>query len=283
MIKLGLIGYPLSHSLSAVIHNAALKSCNMEGSYEILETDPELLIDKVKYLKSRNYTGFNVTIPLKVPITLFLDQVDNVTNLAGCANTVKILDDKSMHGYNTDVYGFIQAIPKDIQENLRSRQTAIFGNGGAARAAAVGLARLKVSKIDFYVRNIINASTMINIVRENFPDVEINSYQIQNVSDLSKYSLIVNSTPIGMRGKAMGLSPIDENTIKTIDKSAIVYDIVYNPLKTELINLAQAQNIQTINGLDMLIFQAAKAFEIWTGKYPDTTAMKIAALESLVS
>lgn len=283
MIKLGLIGYPLSHSMSAVIHNAAFKSCGIEGEYEILETDPELLIDRIKFLKSRGFTGFNVTIPLKVPITLFLDQVDNLTNQVGCANTVKIMPDKSLYGYNTDVYGFIKAIPTDVQTKLNGAKVAILGNGGAARAAAVALCQLKVSQIDFYVRNIINASNMINIVRENFPNVKINSFQIQHVDDLSSYSMLVNTTPVGMRGKAMGLSPVNESAIKTMSKDAVVYDIVYNPIKTTLIELAQANNIQTINGLDMLVYQAAKAFEIWTGKKPDASLMKIAALECLAN
>lgn len=281
MIKLALIGYPLSHSMSAVIHNTALKSCGIEGEYEILETEPESLIDRIKFLKSRGFEGFNVTIPLKVPITLFLDQVDNITNFAGCANTVKIMPDKSLQGYNTDVYGFIQAIPGDIQSNLEGSKVAILGNGGAARAAAVALGQLKVSQIDFYVRNIINASNMVSIVRENFPNIKINSYQIQHIENLSDYKMLVNTTPVGMRGKAMGLSPINESSIKTMTNDSVIYDIVYNPIKTTLLELAQANNIQTINGLDMLIFQAAKAFEIWTGKKPDTNLMKIAALESL--
>ncbi len=283
MIKLGLIGYPLSHSMSAVIQKAAFESTGIEGTYEILETEPESLIDRMKFLKSRGYEGFNVTIPLKVPITLFLDQVDNIANLAGCANTVKILPDKSLHGFNTDVYGFSQAIPKDIQSQLFGSKVAILGNGGAARAAAVSLAQLKVSQIDFYVRNIINASTMISIVRENFPNIKVNSYQIQHLEDLSTYKMLVNTTPIGMRGKAMGLSPVPEAAIKTMNKDSVVYDIVYNPIKTALIDIAQANNLYSINGLDMLIYQAAKAFEIWTGQSPDTKLMKIAALESLTT
>lgn len=281
MTKLGLIGYPLSHSMSAVIQEAALKSVGLEGSYEILETEPEDLVDRVKFLKSRGYEGFNVTIPLKVPITLFLDQVDNISNMAGCANTVKIMPNKSLFGYNTDVFGFSEAIPVEFKQKLKNSKVAILGNGGAARAAAVALAQLGVQQIDFYVRNIINASNMVNIVRENFPEVIINSKQIQHITDLSQYKMLVNTTPIGMRGKAMGLSPIEETTIKTMQKDSIVYDIVYNPIKTALLEMAQNNNLETINGLDMLIFQAAKAFEIWTGKKPDTCKMKIAALESL--
>ncbi len=281
MYKFGLIGYPLSHSMSKVIQEAAFKSAGLEGSYEILETEQEDLVTRLKFLRSNGFQGFNVTIPLKVPITLFLSGVDNAANIAGSANTIKIQPDSSMYGYNTDVYGFVEAIPEDFREELRNAQAAILGNGGAARAVGVGLSILKVSKIDFYARNIINASEMVNVLRTNFPDIKMNCFQIESLKDISKYKMLVNTTPIGMRSKAMGISPIDEEVVKTMDKNSVIYDIVYNPLKTELIKSAKKHGIKTIQGLDMLIYQGAKAFEIWTGKKPDPLKMKIAALEEM--
>lgn len=281
MYKFGLIGYPLSHSMSKIIQEAAFKSIGEEGSYDILETEQEDLIDRIKYLRAYGYQGFNVTIPLKVPITLFLSGVDNIANVAGSANTIKIMPDSSLQGYNTDVYGFVEAIPKEIQDEIKGKNIAILGNGGAARAVAVGLSILKVKKLDFYVRNIINAAEMIEMIRRNFPEVEMNCYQIDNLKNLSEYKMLVNTTPIGMKSKAMGISPIDEHIVKTLSEDAIVYDLVYNPLKTELIRIAKRNGIRTIHGLDMLIYQGAKAFEIWTGKKPDIQAMKIAALEEL--
>ena len=281
MYKFGLIGYPLSHSMSKVIQEAAFKSIGEEGSYDILETEQEDLIDRIKYLRAYGYQGFNVTIPLKVPITLFLSGVDNIANVAGSANTIKIMPDSSLQGYNTDVYGFVEAIPKEIQDEIKGKNIAILGNGGAARAVAVGLSILKVKKLDFYVRNIINAAEMIEMIRRNFPEVEMNCYQIDSLKNLSEYKMLVNTTPIGMKSKAMGISPIDEHIVKTLSEDSIVYDLVYNPLKTELIRIAKRNGIRTIHGLDMLIYQGAKAFEIWTGKKPDIQAMKIAALEEL--
>ncbi len=281
MYKFGLIGYPLSHSMSKVIQEAAFKSIGEEGSYDILETEQEDLIDRIKYLRAYGYQGFNVTIPLKVPITLFLSGVDNIANVAGSANTIKIMPDSSLQGYNTDVYGFVEAIPKEIQDEIKGKNIAILGNGGAARAVAVGLSILKVKKLDFYVRNIINAAEMIEMIRRNFPEVEMNCYQIDNLKNLSEYKMLVNTTPIGMKSKAMGISPIDEHIVKTLSEDSIVYDLVYNPLKTELIRIAKRNGIRTIHGLDMLIYQGAKAFEIWTGKKPDIQAMKIAALEEM--
>lgn len=282
MYKFGLIGYPLSHSMSKVIQEAAFKSIGVEGSYEIMETEQEDLVSRLKYLRANGFQGFNVTIPLKVPITLFLSGVDNVANIAGSANTIKILEDSSMYGYNTDVYGFVEAIPEDFRKELEGKNAAVLGNGGAARAIGVGLSILKVKKIDFYARNIINASEMVETLRRNFNNIEMNCKQIESLKDLSQYKILVNTTPIGMRSKAMGISPVEEESIKTMDKSAIVYDIVYNPLNTELIKIAKKYNIKTIQGLDMLIYQGAKAFEIWTGKKPDTLKMKIAALEAMV-
>ena len=281
MYKFGLIGYPLSHSMSKVIQEAAFKSLGLNGTYDILETEQEDLVSRLKYLRANGFQGFNVTIPLKVPITLFLSGVDNVANVAGSANTIKILDDSSMYGYNTDVYGFVEAMPEDFRQSLNGKSAAVLGNGGAARAIGVGLAILKVKKIDFYVRNIVNAAEMVEALRRNFPNVKMNCKQIERLENLSDYKILVNTTPIGMRGKAMGLSPVDEDVIKTLGDDAAVYDIVYNPLKTELIKLAKKHNKITIQGLDMLIYQGAKAFEIWTGKKPDVLQMKIAALEEM--
>ena len=282
MYKFGLIGYPLSHSMSKVIQEAAFESIGAEGSYEIMETEQEDLISRLKYIRANKFNGFNVTIPLKVPITLFLSGVDNVANVVGSANTIKVMEDSSLFGYNTDVYGFVEAIPEEIRKEIENSEVAILGSGGAARAVGVGISILKAKKIDFYARNIINASEMVSALRENFPNTQLNCKQIESVKDLSQYKMLVNSTPIGMRSKAMGLSPIDEDVVKTMKQDSIVYDIVYNPLKTELIKYAKKHGIKTIQGLDMLIYQGAKAFEIWTGKKPDVLKMKIAALEAMV-
>ena len=282
MYKFGLIGYPLSHSMSKVIQEAAFESIGAEGSYEIMETEQEDLISRLKYIRANKFNGFNVTIPLKVPITLFLSGVDNVANVVGSANTIKVMDDSSLFGYNTDVYGFVEAIPEEIRKEIENSEIAILGSGGAARAVGVGIAILKAKKIDFYARNIINASEMVSGLRENFPNTQMNCKQIESIKDLSQYKMLVNSTPIGMKSKAMGLSPIDEDVVKTMKQDSIVYDIVYNPLKTELIKYAKKHGIKTIQGLDMLIYQGAKAFEIWTGKKPDVLKMKIAALEAMV-
>lgn len=281
MMKFAVIGHPLTQSLSAVMHNAMLKELNIDGVYELLDTEQEDLVTRVKQLKSQGYTGFNVTIPLKVPITLFLDEFDHLADLAGCANTVKINENHTLSGYNTDIYGFMTAIPSDIQANLKGTKVSILGTGGASRAAAIAFSQIGVSEIEFYARNIINAQDMVNFLRNNFPSITFNLKQMQSLRDLSDSKMLVNSTPVGMRGKAMGISPIEEDVLKTLPQDAAVYDIVYNPLKTQFIKLAQKNGYKTITGLDMFVYQGAKAFEIWTGKKAKPEVMKMAALEEL--
>ena len=281
MIKFAVIGHPLSQSLSAVMHNAMFKELGLDGTYETLDTESEDLISRVKQLKSQDYSGFNVTIPHKVPITLFLDEFDRSADIAGCANTVKIMPDKSLVGYNTDIYGFKTAIPASTQQNLKGNTVSILGTGGAARAAAIAFCQLDVKEINFYARNVINASNMVNFLRDKFPNVKINLKQMQSLSNLSDTYMLVNSTPIGMRGKAMGMSPVEKDVIKTLPQGASVYDIVYNPLKTELLQIAKKNNYEIITGVDMFVHQGAKAFEIWTGQKAKPEIMKIAVLEAL--
>lgn len=277
--KFCLIGYPLGHSLSSHIHNAGFKSLGIETEYEILETPPDDLVDRIKYLKYNGYAGFNVTIPLKIPVTLFLDTVDSSADLVGAVNTVVINQDKTLRGYNTDVIGFRNAIPSDF--NLVGKTAGVLGTGGAARAAIVALAQSQVKEIKLYTRNIPNCSELVNYLRRKFPLVEFNVYQIEYIRDLGDVHILVNTTPIGMQGRAADMTPVEENELKTLPQGALVYDVIYNPKKTVLLKLAEKNGYRTINGVDMFIHQALAAEEIWTGRTPDFKDMKIAALENL--
>ena len=279
MYKLGIIGYPLGHSISATIQKAGLNSIGEDVTYDVMETPPDELVDRIKYIKRNDYQGFNVTIPLKVPMSLFLNDIDDYANIAGCVNTVKVGENKEFFGYNTDIYGFKKAIPLDF--DLKGKTASILGTGGASRAAVVGLAEKGVKKIDFYTRNIVNSHQTVNYVRAKFPEIEFNVYQIQTMRSLADTSIIVNATPIGMRGYMADQMPLEQRDFDSINKDALVYDIVYNPSKTILLKEAEKRGLKTVGGLDMLIYQAERAIEIWTGKTPDTKLMKIAALEVL--
>lgn len=279
MVKLGIIGYPLGHSISAVIHKAGLASIGLEGSYDVMETPPEDLISRIKFIKSNGYDGFNVTIPLKVPMSLFLDDIDDYANIAGCVNTVKVGKDKSFYGFNTDIYGFKKAIPENI--DLNGKTASILGTGGASRAAVVGLVERGIKNIDFYTRNIINSRQTLEYVRAKFPEINFNVYQIQNIRSLTGSAIVVNATPIGMKGFMADQMPLERVDLDKLNLDTVIYDIVYNPVKTVLIQEAQKRGLKTIGGLDMLIYQAERAIQIWTNKDPDIKLMKIAALEAL--
>lgn len=279
MYKLGIIGYPLGHSISATIQKAGLNSIGEDVTYDVMETPPDELVDRIKYIKRNDYQGFNVTIPLKVPMSLFLNDIDDYANIAGCVNTIKVGENKEFFGYNTDIYGFKKAIPAEF--DLKGKTASILGTGGASRAAVVGLAEKGIKKIDFYTRNIVNSHQTVNYVRAKFPEIEFNVYQIQTMRSLADTSIVVNATPIGMRGYMADQMPLEQRDIDSINKDALVYDIVYNPAKTILLKEAEKRGLKTVGGLDMLIYQAERAIEIWTGKTPDTKLMKIAALEVL--
>ena len=156
-----------------------------------------------------------------------------------------------------------------------------MGTGGAARAAITALAQKQVKEIKLFTRNIANCIELLEYLRKSFPMVEFNAYQIDKFKDLSNVDMIVNATPIGMSGQAVGYSPLEEDELITLPSHATIYDVIYNPKKTNLIKLAQKHNYKTITGLDMLIYQAQESQKIWTGLTPDFKDMKIAALENL--
>ena len=279
MHKFALIGYPLGHSLSPVLYKAAFEDLGIDGEYELLATRSEDLINQIKFLRSHKYYGFNVTIPHKVPVTLFLSKYDEFVNMTGSVNTIKIEEDSSLSGYNTDVYGFMQAID-DV--DLTDKKAVVIGTGGASRSICAGLYAKGISKIDIYTRNIVDSSETITTLRKRFDKAEIRAIQTTLMDDMSDVDILVNTTPVGMKNFNENTSPVEDKTIESLPENAIVYDIVYNPLETALISKAKKYNKKIVHGLDMLIYQAQRAVEIWVGKKPDFKTMKIAVLEEFM-
>lgn len=280
MIKLGIIGYPLGHSLSPIMQKAAFDCYGMSADYQVLETLPEDIIGRIKYLKVNNFRGFNVTIPLKVWITPLLNEVDDAANLAGAVNTVLIKENKDLSGYNTDIFGFIQSIPNEFKASLMQGKAAVLGAGGAARAVAVALVQLGISEITFYARNQEKAYQLRDVLITNFHGININVQNFSEFADFSYASIVVNTTPIGMEGINQTVSPITRRSIESIPKGAIVYDLIYRPKETIFLRYAKANGLFNIGGTEMLILQGAKAFEIWTGKEAPVEIMREAVLKS---
>lgn len=279
MLKFAILGYPIGHSISPQIHKAGFESLGIDADYEILETAPENLVERIRDLKINDYAGVNVTIPLKVKIAIFVDEVDKNADLAGAINTIKIGADKTLYGYNTDITGFKSPLPP----SLEGKEVTILGTGGASRAVTVACTELGVKKINFYTRNIPNALDFVKFFRELAPQIEFTLNQIETLKDLSTTDMLVNTTPIGMKGHSADRSPVEKRVLETLPKSAIVYDIVYNPTETVLLEDAHHLGLQTISGLDMLVAQAVAAQKIWFGRTPDFEKMKIAGERALSS
>jgi len=267
--KLGIIGNPLSHSISPLLQSLALKNTNLDGSYEKFEVEADKIPELIEYFKNNNFSGFNVTIPYKIEILKYLDEIEDTSQKIGAVNTVKIQEGKLI-GLNTDVYGFTYAIPKE-KRNIKNAK--VLGCGGAALAVIFGLKELGCKNITICARNKEKALEFINNLAEK-TDINFNFEFINEIKTLEDTDILINTTPLGTLGENEDKMPIDENILKSANKNILIYDLVYNPSMTKLLTATKENNLSYINGLDMLILQGIKAFEIWTGKSPDFKIIK---------
>lgn len=263
--KLGLIGYPLSHSLSPKIHKTALKACGLEGDYSLFPIEPN---DKVglnnllNKVRSSEIHGLNITIPHKQNVIEFLDELTPTAESIGAVNTIYLKDNKLI-GDNTDALGFLRDLNTAFNFSAFSLQPSalVLGAGGSARAVVYALLN-DDWKVTIYARRIEQAQQLAN----SFPNYQLPITNLNNLQSLiSSLSLIVNTTPLGMTPN-INESPLPENL--SLPNNIFIYDLVYNPRETKLIKDARSQGIHATTGLGMLIEQAALSFEIWTGKNP---------------
>jgi len=281
MYKLGILGYPLGHSLSPFMHSSALNHLGLEGSYEKIEYPPNELENAVKFIKDSGFCGVNVTIPFKVDIMKYVDTIDTTAQAVGAVNTLKINTDGKITGYNTDIYGFLNAFGNLLPPDLQDKTAAIIGNGGAARAILFALVTAGFKKINIYARNTEKSTELANIALEFVGDIKIESLNLDENINLEEIYLLVNTTPIGMYGKAEGASPVSLSSLQTMKKDGMIYDIVYKPQITKLLEYSQSCGLKTIQGLEMLVLQGAKSFEIWTTQEAPVNVMRQSALENL--
>jgi len=263
MQKYAVIGYPLTHSLSPQIHNFAFEKLNIAAAYEKIEIHPDDLANTIQRLKNSNYSGFNVTIPHKQTVMNFLDKIDDDAKEIGAVNTL-VKKGSDWTGFNTDVIGFLTPL---IDYKARVKRCLVMGTGGAARAVIYALSKyITPEKITISGRNIKKAQDLSNEFSALFDKVNMNHQALKNVeSILSFYDLIINTTPLGTYPEVTQ-SPLSNLTALT--DNTIIYDLVYNPVRTKLWQDTEktGKNIICINGLEMLIQQAAHAFKLWTNK-----------------
>lgn len=263
------IGDPIDHSFSPALHNAAFLFLGLDCTYIAYRIPKDELEYGIEALKKINIAGFNVTIPHKVDMMKFLDEVDDMCKRVGATNTV-VNNDGIFKGHNTDVDGFIDPI-KSRKIDASGSDVLLIGAGGAARAIIVGLGNEKVRKITIANRTRQRAEEMIRFAHDL--GVELDYLDLESAGDVAgKYKFIVNSTSLGLKGIGCPIST------KNIGKDSIVYDIVYVPVETPLIEKSKNQGATIIYGWEMLLAQAMKSFEIWTGKSAPYEAMKLTLL-----
>ena len=279
--KLGLIGYPLSHSFSPQIHTAALESCGLDGNYSLfpIHAQDQLgLKDLVSRVRSTEIHGLNVTIPHKQNVIPFLDELTPTAKAIGAVNTI-YLRDNTLIGDNTDAPGFLADLKKFLATETRRHgesRVLILGAGGSARAVVYALSN-DGWKITLVARRPEQTEQLALSFQPH--EIQITNYQLSNL-DLSNLDLIVNTTPLGMTPDIQA-SPWPENL--PFPKDAALYDLVYNPPETKLFKDARAQGLRAKTGLGMLIEQAALAFELWTGHIPSQEILRASLEQSLIT
>ncbi len=274
----GLIGDPVEHTMSPAMHNAAFEKMGIDYLYLPFRVKSEDLSKAIEGMRALNMKGLNVTIPHKVAVLQLLDKLDPLAEKIGAVNTI-VNDDGVLTGYNTDATGFLQALLERGTEP-KGKNVVILGAGGASRAISFILADRganlvilnRLLEMDWAVEL---ANRISQTFSKNVEALELNKENLINV--LEKADILVNATSVGM-------SPNTNETLVTanlLKPGLIVYDIVYNPIKTKLLKEAEAAGAETIGGIDMLVWQGALAFEEWTNLKAPVKLMKEEATKLL--
>ncbi len=271
----GIIAGNTSYSASPWMHNPAFKAAGLNAVFVPLQTtDLDGFMKRMVLPKSRevelNFHGFSVTNPHKQAIMQYLDEVDEVAARIGAVNTIKIIDGK-LYGYNTDAYGFVSTL-KDKYGELGAARVALFGAGGAARACIAALLDEGAS-VSLFARNEERGTALANEFDIPFEG------RVGERRMADDFDIVVNATPLGTAGSNAEYCVLSEPELTGIK---LVYDLVYNPPETTLIREAQAAGVPAVNGLEMIIEQGAKQFEIWTGQQAPVHAMR-AGIENRLS
>ena len=261
-----IIGDPIHHSLSPAMHNAAFAAKGLNCTYIAFRVPQNELKESIESLRSINIAGFNVTTPHKTNVMRYLDELEPMAKKASAVNTVNNIEG-IFRGYNTDVYGFIEPLHKR-HVDFRGMHVLLIGSGGAARAVVVALAEENsIAKLVIANRDVQRAKELATLADRLGMKCEVVPFE-KATAFSPACDLIINATKLGMNNEP---SVIDHLHIQ---KGSIVYDIVYRPMVTDLIENAKYAQASVVYGYEMLIEQGAKAFEIWTGLSAPRDAMK---------
>lgn len=268
-MKYAIIGYPVEHSLSPVMHEAGFKAAGIKASYTVLPIKPDGLAQGIEYLKNNGYNGWNVTYPFKEAVIPYLDELSPHASFIGAVNTVKA-EKGLLKGFNTDGEGFVYSLTSKGYD-FTAKNIVILGAGGAAKSIAAALAVLK-TKIFILNRTESKARFLSELVQTLGGTASWGT--LRSGDWLKHVDLLIQTTPIGMKGENY---PID---LKGINPSAWVIDLIYYPACTAFLAQASALGCRTMNGLEMLLGQGIMAWKIWLGCDAPVTEMRQSLLDT---
>ncbi|MFZ3064395.1 MAG: shikimate dehydrogenase [Nitrospirota bacterium] len=272
----GIFGYPVEHTFSPLMHNAAFSALGLDYSYIPFEVRPEDLKRAVEGIRALNIRGVNITVPHKEAVIKYLDELSKEAKLIGAVNTIENKGGKLI-GHNTDGRGFIKSLLDDAKTRVKGKSVLLLGAGGAGKGVAVSCALEGASEITIANRTVKRADELVGYLKRNFKKTKFSVIPLDGhelAKGIAGADILINATFIGLKGK--GLLPISQ---KDLHRDLVIYDLIYNPQITLLLKIAGRAGVKkAVNGLGMLIHQGALAFQIWTGKKPPVDVMKKAVL-----
>jgi shikimate dehydrogenase len=279
--KLGIIGFPISHSISPVFQQAALDHLGLDATYQAWEVKPEEVGEFVDGLRSPGTLGINVTVPHKESVIPFLDEVDDWATAAGAVNTI-VNQGGKLTGHNTDGPGFLRALRESGSFSPQGKNVLVLGAGGAARGVILALTREAVGRLTIANRTLDRGRQLSRMARDNGLDAQAISLEADGLATATASAdLIVNCTTVGMsHGPDETGTPLHSASIPA---TALVYDLVYNPLETPLLRDAARAGAGTLGGIYMLVYQGADSFKYWTGQDAPVAVMLAAATQAMAS
>ena len=272
----GIIGNPLDHSLSPTIHNAAFDYLGLNWCYVPLPVEEGNLSAGVDGIKALRFAGVNVTMPFKTEVLPLLDEVAMFAESVGAVNTI-LIDKGKLIGYNTDGRGFYTALVRDLGYDVKGRRVLVLGAGGASRSVTVSLALAGCQSIVIVNRSPERSRQLAEIILKSTPDIDVTWLSPDDNYDivLAESDLIINATPLTTFNGSLRVP------VSLLNKNQIVCDLNYSLYQPPLLQEAEARGAQVMDGKGMLLYQAAAAFEIWTGLEAPVEVMRVAIVRAL--
>ncbi len=274
----GILGDPIGHTLSPVMHNAAFRALGIDWVYVPARVRPADLAAALRGMRAMGWGGVNLTIPHKERAMRLVDRASRAARLTGAVNTI-VITPRGMAGHNTDGSGYVAALREELDLDPRGKRVVILGAGGAARGIGVALLAAGVSQFTILNRTPARAGSLARHLRKGFKQAQIVSGGLTRQRASKTFAdadLLVNATAVGMEGTAHRGLPL-----QALPKRAVVSDIVYRPLRTPLLEAASGYGLRTQGGLGMLLHQGAEAFTLWTGQPAPVDIMRRALRRAL--